>query len=312
MIFFVLNINYINLSKSELFLKPKNNPLQSIDNNSFMKNISHNHINTTNLLNIKNRNNSFSTKIKNFKKSHLNFSKKLDENKLISLSTKQTNLTQTFYLTSFNHNEYEIYNSKTGSFNYYNISTPYDKHQIAKNIICTNQTCNYPNVCLSESICGCDNHFANFPNYQSLTLSNINVKLCSYRRKSPVIASLLEIFIPGAGLLYSGNIFYGIVKLLIGLTFFILVIIKVHYIYVKKQESKNEEKLNTSENEAFNKQKKERKSDGPKSNLLFNVIVYLAIFLIAWLYIDFILIGMRITGDGNGVGYTIYQNYGNI
>ena len=79
---------------------------------------------------------------------------------------------------------------------------------------CTVQTC-YNGKCISPAICLCDPYFANFPDDSLQTQG----AACMYKRKSWVLVFLIELIIGnGIGHLVAGNITYGLLKLLCGLS----------------------------------------------------------------------------------------------
>jgi len=48
-----------------------------------------------------------------------------------------------------------------------------------------------------------------------------------------------------------------------------------------------------------------------KQNLNLYLLIISSLALLIWLFIDFVLIGLRIAKDWSGIGFTIYSNYGN-
>ncbi len=190
----------------------------------------------------------------------------------------------------------------------------------------------YPNICLSNYMCGCDNHFAN-------TKSQINnqIKYCTYLRKSPIITSILEIIMPGSGFIYSGSMKYGIFKFSYGLFVFILLSLQVCKVFRDKKDDLENNNSNKNLQEYYNipykhsiityskikennlminlhdKITEDKDSENNSFNQNFNLylLIICYVVLLIWLFIDFVLIGMRINKDGNGVGFTIYANYGN-
>lgn len=234
-------------------------------------------------------------------------------------------------IVSFYDNEYEIFNRITKQYTYYNISSPFDEYQIVKNIECNMNNCMYPNVCLNNNMCGCDNHFAN-----TKSQNNNKIKFCDYFRKSPIITSVLELIIPGAGFLYSGCIKYGLLKLFFGFLVMILLVIEICKVFRDKNDNLDESTLNASLEGEFNpsfkqslkdtrikeknvinaihkkiKFKRDSENNSFKQNLNQYLLIISSLTLLIWLFIDYVMIGMRIKKDGNGVGFTIYANYGN-
>ena len=87
-----------------------------------------------------------------------------------------------------------------------------DNSQYAQDILCTSNNCLPPNICAEKNtICLCATNYANFFNFKS------NKDLyCSYKRKSQIIAFILELtLIGGFGHLYSGRTEVGLIKMII-------------------------------------------------------------------------------------------------
>lgn len=249
----------------------------------------------------------------------------------IPLNLHSNGVTGNFTIVSFLDNEYEVYNRITKQFTYYNVSSPFDEFQIAKNIKCNLDNCKYPNVCLNDNMCGCDNHFANIK-----TTNNNRIKNCDYLRKSPIITSILELIVPGAGFFYSGSLKYAVLKFLFGVIVITLLFLQVcgtfknsenniENIVVKENQEKDEMITNKQlytetiieEDNAMKALKNKITFDKNTQNNTFNknfnlnLLIISSVTLLIWLFIDFVMIGMRINKDGNGVGFTIYANYGN-
>ena len=73
----------------------------------------------------------------------------------------------------------------------------------------------YNGRCISPSVCLCDPYYANFPE-DSVQSQGV---ACTYKRKSWVLVFLVELFIGnGIGHMIAGNVTYGVLKLLCGLT----------------------------------------------------------------------------------------------
>jgi len=144
-----------------------------------------------------------------------------------------------FTIEGIKNNNFEIRNNVTGRFNYYNVSTPIDKFQYAENITCSEKNCQYPNFCIDKNTCACDNRLANFFTEKQIEYFKNKTKIveityCSYARNSPVLVSLFEFIFPGVGQIFLGNYTYGILKLILGVVFIVLIIIKiVQYFEIK-------------------------------------------------------------------------------
>ena len=112
-------------------------------------------------------------------------------------------------------------------------------------------------ICLNATTCMCMPDYANFANYnQSISNSflnklknynsnylNPNTKFCSYKKKSIVVAGLLELFLPFAlGHFYSGHTMIGSIKLVYN----ILIYIFGFFIYMKDSDEVNFNKNSAS------------------------------------------------------------------
>jgi hypothetical protein len=94
-------------------------------------------------------------------------------------------INENFTFVSFNDYEFEVLNRITKQNTHYNISSPFDEFQIAKNIKSNIDNCIYPDVCLNDDMFGCDNHNTN------ILYSKIKIKHREYIRKSPISTFIL-------------------------------------------------------------------------------------------------------------------------
>jgi len=322
----LLEINTLNIKKSDLFLKKKKINTKKLSYSEISQKMKINNLNSPHdKIDI---NTPFSKKSDDSNKNFINKPVEKDITLFVNIpkTTPINRFVGNFTIVSLFDSEYEIFNRVTKQFNYFNLSSPFDEFQIVEEIECTNDNCAFPNLCLNDNICACDNHFANY-NYS-------DTRYCSYPRKSPVVVSILEIMTPGAGFLYAGTIKYGIFKFIFGIILFILLILNVlkkknelEYLEENNFIPKNDITMETSSENRSNSNKKDTNSmfeihkkitydrnidkTNAQKSLLFYFMIIIGLAMLIWLFIDFVLIGMRVKTDGNGVGFTIYSNFGN-
>ena len=211
------------------------------------------------------------------------------------LRNKKITLFQNTTLFSTNNftivNIYTIYNVTdliTNKGFIYNIIKPFDKFQFAFNITCSTSNCEYPNLCLNDQICACNNYKANFfP--EGMNITN-NIKYCSYDRKSQITLSLLEVFLPGFGFILLGSLAYGILKLITHMGLYFIIFLKLGRI------------LQEDSHDGKNPEHAEYKRD-----LLYYLMLASYAVIIVWMFTDLFLIGLRIRKDSNGVEFNIIQ-----
>lgn len=211
------------------------------------------------------------------------------------LRNKKQNLFQNTTLFSTNNftivNIYTFYNVTdliSKETNLYNIVKPFDKYQFAFNITCSPSNCEYPNLCLNNQTCACNNYKANFfP--EGINTTN-NIKYCSYNRKSQITLSLLEVFLPGIGFILLGSLAYGIMKLMTHIGLYFIIFLKLGRIFQEDtHDGKNPEHVEY------------------KRDLLYYLMLASYAVIIVWMFTDLFLIGLRIRKDSNGVEFNIIQ-----
>ena len=91
---------------------------------------------------------------------------------------------------------------------------------------CNLTSCNFPNICVNETICQCQKGY-----YDILK----DTKRCNYEQKSKMKFIWLEYFFNlGIGHILSGNIIKGIIKLILRIITLFLVYISILSNYFKK------------------------------------------------------------------------------
>lgn len=153
-----------------------------------------------------------------------------------------------FWIKQVNETLFSIRNLNTNSTEQYEVDHPFDEYQFALNISegCITNNCGYPNVCLNQTTCACDNFYAyffpeknnfknnrknefeNLNNFNNNNLYNkINKIYCTYERKNQVRLSLFEVFLPGIGFFFAGFYAYGTIKLLVWALLYLIIVLKL-------------------------------------------------------------------------------------
>ncbi len=197
-----------------------------------------------------------------------------------------------FTIKVFNKTIYSVTNLDTNSFKYYDINQPHDKHQFVLNLTegCNLNNCGYPNICLSETVCACDNFYANYNKDEMINITN--KKYCIYERKNQVVLSILEVILPGVGFIYIRYYTYGILKFIISSFFIFIGVLKLVRFFEK-------DKL---PNYILHSDLVEYSKD-----MHFYFTIAASVILIIWMIIDLVLIGFKIIKDPNGVNFQIRQ-----
>jgi TM2 domain-containing membrane protein YozV len=92
---------------------------------------------------------------------------------------------------------------------------------------CGNGRCNTEK---SSRYCECASGYMTYPTFRkinSVVIPIENRTMCNYIAKSLITSSVLQIFLPGVGNLYIGNIIPGTIQFMLSICFFIIYIINV-------------------------------------------------------------------------------------